>query len=90
MRGSRADGKKPVTRSGIRVSHSPVAHLAPRRPCSSPFSRRDTLARPLTLMDAFFSIAAPVPAEETEAEASQVPADYDHANGNAAFSCVVS
>ena len=41
-------------------------------------------------MDAFFSIAVPVPAEETEVEASRIPTDYDHANTNAAFSCVVS
>lgn len=41
-------------------------------------------------MDAFFAIAAPVPEEETGAETQQIPADYDHSNGSAAFSCVVS
>lgn len=58
-------------------------------PHSSPFSC-DTLVRPLSPMDAFFCIAAPVPMEETEAEAQQIPADYDHTNSSAAFSCVVS
>ncbi|PCH36300.1 fungal pheromone precursor [Wolfiporia cocos MD-104 SS10] len=36
-------------------------------------------------MDAFFTIAAPVPAEETE----QVPADYDTSNGSANSNCTI-
>ncbi|KAI0728992.1 hypothetical protein C8Q72DRAFT_944308 [Fomitopsis betulina] len=38
-------------------------------------------------MDTFFDISTPVP---SEAEPSQVLADYDHSNGNTAWSCTVA
>lgn len=40
-------------------------------------------------MDAFFDISAPVPSE-VEIEPSRVPADYDHSNGSAAWSCTIA
>ncbi|PCH42923.1 fungal pheromone precursor [Wolfiporia cocos MD-104 SS10] len=39
-------------------------------------------------MDAFLSIAVPVPAEETET--SQIPADYDTSNGGANSNCTIA
>ncbi|PCH42919.1 fungal pheromone precursor [Wolfiporia cocos MD-104 SS10] len=40
-------------------------------------------------MDAFFSIATPVPAEETSTSAD-IPADFDTTNGSAWSNCTIA
>lgn len=66
----------------FRRQKGPAATHPPREPL--PFETSHFLHSPEP-MDAF-TIAAPVPSEETE----QIPADYDTGNGTTNYSCTIA
>ncbi|KZT68614.1 hypothetical protein DAEQUDRAFT_727734 [Daedalea quercina L-15889] len=76
-----------IKRSSMRRARSTAQHFGKRHTLRLTAALNPFFAA-IIAMDAFFDIAAPVPAE-IESEGSRIPANYDTSSGSGSGSCTI-